>query len=135
MAKHITLTNVAGVVQFDADVEAVIFKNNWIEVYAPDWFGAGVESYLHFSGGFIEKTTNEPLYFKAVIGPIGLAYPGDATDGTGGKTIIVAWRAGGGVIHHKCDNVDFDADWIQIVKGDFVIAYSSICVYQCNTSL
>jgi hypothetical protein len=62
---------------------------------------------------------------KVIICPAGIAYPGDAALGGGGKQIIFTFTGSlPTVTMNNCENLDTSFGWAVITKGDFTIAYS-----------
>ena len=106
----------------------------------PDWF-IGTYDFIGLADNYIELFTEAtdtrkyiswayPPVQKAVVSPVGVAYPGDATHGTGSKRVVISFHPASilTVVHSRCDHVLFEGGWLLLLKGDHIIVYSPAIV-------
>jgi hypothetical protein len=65
---------------------------------------------------------------KVIVCPAGVAYPGDAALGLGGKKVTIVFASLPSVTMNQCENLETSMGWVIVTKGDFVIAYSPLIV-------
>ena len=73
-------------------------------------------------------TYNYPGIQKVIVCPAGIAYPGDAALGLGGKKVTISFTSLPSVTMNQVEDLQTDLEWVLITKGDFIIAYSPLIV-------
>jgi hypothetical protein len=63
---------------------------------------------------------------KVIVCPGGVAYPGDAALGLGGKKVTINFASLPAVTMNQVENLETSMGWVLITKGDFIIAYSPL---------
>lgn len=116
--KHVSIWDavIGGSPWHSADYDHVNFKPNWVELT-----DEATDIRLYYSWGFADVK-------RIVISPIGISYPGDATPGSGAKTVTVNFKSAS-IVMTLVENVDFSEGWLVITKGEHIIAFSSTIVF------
>jgi len=118
MAKTVTGHNLIGAVDlFVISCSEVLFEHHFIGLYEE-----AIDRRIYVGRGYANL-------HKLVISPTGVAYPGDATPGTGPKKVTIIFNAAiTTIVHTLVDNVDFSTGWLILTKGNHLVVYNDTIV-------
>jgi len=111
--KDFKITNVStGAVWISGSCDYATFGPNWFVTY-----DEATDTRVGYSWAY---TTIQ----KVVVSPSGVAYPGDTSPGTGAKKVTIDFAGTPpNVVMTLVDDVILENGWLEIIKGDHVIAY------------